>query len=49
VWTLRVLDAPESRRVDLDDAARPANSGIYPLKQPIKAADLDQFILKYPA
>ena len=49
VWTVRVLNAPESNRVYISDAIHPANSGIYPLKQSIKSDDLAQFIHKYPA
>ncbi len=49
VWSLYVRGAPESSRVYISDATHPANSGDYPLKQPIKSSDLDQFISKYPA
>ena len=48
VWTLFVLDSPTSSRVYIHDAAHPGNSGIYPLAQPIKSSDLDQFISQNP-
>jgi hypothetical protein len=49
VWSVRVLDAPQSSRVYLNDAVHLANNGIYPLKQPILIKDLDQFVQKNPA
>jgi hypothetical protein len=49
VWSVRVLDSPQSSRVYLNDALHPANNGIYPLKQPIIIKDLDQFVEKNPA
>jgi len=48
-WSLQVPDVPQSDRVYLHDDAHTANDGTYPLKQPIVAAELDQFIRKYPA
>jgi hypothetical protein len=49
VWRVQVPDAPQSSRVYLNDAVHPANNGIYPLKQPIVIADLDQFVRSFPA
>jgi hypothetical protein len=49
VWSVRVLDAPTSSRVYLNDTVHPANNGIYPLKQPIVIADLTQFVRRFPA
>jgi hypothetical protein len=49
VWSVRVLDSPQSSRVYLNDVVHPANNGIYPLKQPIIIKDLDQFVQKNPA
>jgi hypothetical protein len=49
VWSVRVPDSPRSSQVYLNDAVHPANNGIYPLKQPILIADLDQFVRSFPA
>lgn len=49
VWSVQVLDSPQSSRIYLSDAIRPANNGIYPLKQPIFIKNLDQFVQKNPA
>jgi hypothetical protein len=49
VWSVQVLDSPQSSRVYLSDTLHPANSGVYPLKQPIIIKDLDQFVQKNPA
>jgi hypothetical protein len=49
VWSVRVLDAPQSSRVYLNDTMHPANNGIYPLRQPIIIADLHQFVQHFPA
>jgi hypothetical protein len=49
VWSVQVLDAPQSSRVYLNDAVHAANNGIYSLKQPILIADLDQFVRSFPA
>jgi hypothetical protein len=49
VWSVQVLDAPQSSRVYLNDVVHPANNGIYPLKQPIIIEDLNQFVRSSPA
>jgi hypothetical protein len=49
VWSVRILDAPQSSRVYLNDTMHPANNGIYPLKQPIIIEDLTQFVQHFPA
>ena len=49
VWSIRVLDSPQSSRIYLKDEIHPANNGVYPLKQAIVIKDLDQFVQKNPA
>jgi hypothetical protein len=44
VWSVRVLDSPQSSRIYLNDALHPEHNGIYALKQPIVIKDLDQFV-----
>ena len=54
VWSIQVLDSPQSSRIYLKESSRiylkdeihPENNGIYPLKQAIVIKDLDQFIQK---
>lgn len=49
VWSVRVLDSPQSSRIYLNDALHPEHNGIYALKQPIVIKDLDQFVQKNAA